>query len=337
MLGDTINLLRFGVAQKRAENAAKKSHACCGIDTRGNDHAQLVVVMIGASSGIGYHAAHQLRNNHACSLLLTAPSEDERAACDFHHHEDNDDVHIQTAVLDLASPSSINSFVHSFFSWLQACNVLVLNAALVPPSGRERVFATDWCTYRCIDTELSAAVNVIGPLALLQQALPLMHQLQRVVHTSSFVHRVASASGAQAVSSGCSASKPFCALRAYAESKLALLAALVAMLQDSDKPALCVLDPNIVGTKLNTDVMSSAFGTSRARKLEPQLMRKGQARSPEVAAECLVHLVLCSDSNAHSYVFLSGHSASSLVQLMPAKHATVSLGQSVIQRACRSS
>jgi NAD(P)-dependent dehydrogenase (short-subunit alcohol dehydrogenase family) len=314
---------------------ASLSESCCTMQL--HSLSNVVVIIIGASSGIGLSTALLLARS-GCKVLATAPSDDAQP-----NVPDSLIRYLQAATLDLAAPSSIDEFIAHHETWIAECEVLALNAAIVPTSYAR---SDAWSEMLEREVEVSAAVNLHGPLRLLRMALPLFGNLWRIGLTSSFAHRIASQEGALAVAKGTSSNRDyFCSLRAYAESKLAMLSAMYALFDEEDASMnlsrsveLVCFDPNIVNTSLNATVVKNAFA-NKAMIVQKIITSTGFVRSQSVAAKGLEHM-LRAPVDVHrqcGYVFLGGHSLNSLAYLAPSSNANISLGKEIWHTCtCRS-
>lgn len=161
------------------------------------------VVVTGANSGIGFHAAQALAGRGAEVTIACRSLDKGRDA------RSRIDGKVEVAELDLASLASVEAFAEA---WTGPLDLLVNNAGVMtPPRYRE---TTD-------GFELQFGTNHLGHVALTARLLP--HLLEaaapRVVAVSSIAHH----RGDESVLGGNEGAEGYSAGQAYGNSKLANL------------------------------------------------------------------------------------------------------------------
>jgi dehydrogenase/reductase SDR family protein 12 len=135
-----------------------------------------VVLISGASSGLGYAAAEGFARLGATVWLLVRSRERGEAARDrISERSGNADIHV--GVCDLAKLTSVRKFTQGFREQVARLDVLVNNAGVLTD---ERTLSSD-------AIELTLATNVVGPFLLTNLLVPLLEQTApaRIINVSS--------------------------------------------------------------------------------------------------------------------------------------------------------
>ncbi len=188
-------------------------------------------IITGASKGIGREVAKHL----ACksfNLLLIARSKDLLAKLQQELSENNTNLVIQTAVIDVSNAKEVNIAVENFYKKTNSIDLLLNNAGYVK-RGTSDIDAI----------ELSAMINsnLVGAVHMIRSVVPLMK-----IKNSGYIINVSSRS----------AETPRSFLGGYSATKAALLAfneSLYKELKDTNikVTALC---PGFVDTEMTSDV-----------------------------------------------------------------------------------
>lgn len=102
------------------------------------DLTHRVAIVTGANTGIGYHTALELaRKNAHVIIAARSPSKGETAASQIQSKTGNKNV--EFLPLDLASLTSVRSFVEKFKSMKLPLDILVLNAGIMKSPGAQFV------------------------------------------------------------------------------------------------------------------------------------------------------------------------------------------------------
>jgi NAD(P)-dependent dehydrogenase (short-subunit alcohol dehydrogenase family) len=144
------------------------------------------VIITGANSGIGYHAALKLARKGAQVVLACRDrqrGEDALARL----HADSPGTHTELAILDLASLSSVRDFAEKELARHRALHILVNNAGVMaPPKRLETVDGF----------ELQFGTNVLGHFALTALLMPALEQAAaaspdrpRIITLASIAHK----------------------------------------------------------------------------------------------------------------------------------------------------
>lgn len=167
------------------------------------------VVVTGANSGIGWHTALELaRAGAEVTLAARSPAKTSDAAARIRAAVPA--AALQTGVLDLADPGSVETFAQAQLQNTAAIDVLVNNAGVMALPRRET----------SVDGhELQFATNVLGPFRLTGLLLPglLRGTAPRVVTVSSFAHTIGGPVPIQDLDS----ETGYRPIRVYAKTKLA--------------------------------------------------------------------------------------------------------------------
>jgi NAD(P)-dependent dehydrogenase (short-subunit alcohol dehydrogenase family) len=171
------------------------------------------IIITGANSGIGYHAALKLARKGARVVLACRDrqrGEDALARLDA----DSPGAHTELAVLDLASLTSVRDFAKQELAQSRPLDILINNAGVMAPP--KRLLTAD-------GFELQFGTNVLGHFALtallmpaLEQAAAISPDRPRIVTLASIAHKRGRLNFDDLQST-----KTYSPMRAYQQSKLA--------------------------------------------------------------------------------------------------------------------
>jgi NAD(P)-dependent dehydrogenase (short-subunit alcohol dehydrogenase family) len=171
------------------------------------------VLITGANSGIGYHAALKLARKGAQVVLA---SRDRRRGEDAlaRLHADSPGTHTELAIFDLASLASVRDFAQKELAQHRPLHLLINNAGVMAPP--KRLVTAD-------GFELQFGTNVLGHFALTALLLPALElaaaesaDRPRVVTVASIAHK-----RGQLNFDDLQSTKNYSPMRAYQQSKLA--------------------------------------------------------------------------------------------------------------------
>jgi NAD(P)-dependent dehydrogenase (short-subunit alcohol dehydrogenase family) len=148
-----------------------------------NDNGSSSIVLItGANRGIGFEIAWQLAHR-GCTLILTGrdSADLKRAHEEF---ESVENARVTTAVLDVASSSSIRAAAKAVGEQVERIDVLINNAGIVRDEDRALLDTPESDVMRTIQT------NAVGPLLVTQALLPLIPNGGRIINVSSDAGRL---------------------------------------------------------------------------------------------------------------------------------------------------
>ena len=124
------------------------------------------VIITGANSGIGYHAALKLaRKNAQVVLACRDRRRGEEAIARL--HADSPGTHVELAMLDLASLSSVRDFAKKELAQQRPLHILINNAGVMAPPNRLQT---------ADGFELQFGTNVLGHFALTALLMPALEQ-----------------------------------------------------------------------------------------------------------------------------------------------------------------
>jgi NAD(P)-dependent dehydrogenase (short-subunit alcohol dehydrogenase family) len=171
------------------------------------------VIITGANSGIGYHAALKLARKGAQVVLACRDrqrGEDALARL----HADSPGPHTDLAILDLASLSSVRDFAKKELARQRPLHILINNAGVMAPPRRLQT---------ADGFELQFGTNVLGHFALTALLMPALEQASaasldrpRIVTIASIAHKRGRLNFDDLQST-----KTYSPLKAYQQSKLA--------------------------------------------------------------------------------------------------------------------
>jgi NAD(P)-dependent dehydrogenase (short-subunit alcohol dehydrogenase family) len=171
------------------------------------------VIITGANSGIGYHAALKLARKGAQVVLACRDRQrgDDALA---RLHADSPGTHTELAILDLASLSSVRDFAEKELAQHRPLHILINNAGIMAPPRRLQT---------ADGFELQFGTNVLGHFALtallmpaLEQAAAASHDRPRIVTLASIAHK-----RGQLNFDDLQSTKTYSPVKAYQQSKLA--------------------------------------------------------------------------------------------------------------------
>jgi NAD(P)-dependent dehydrogenase (short-subunit alcohol dehydrogenase family) len=173
------------------------------------------VIITGANSGIGYHAALKLARKGAHVVLASRDrqrGEDALARL----HADSPGTRIELAILDLASLGSVRDFAKKELAQNRPLHILINNAGVMAPP--KRLQTAD-------GFELQFGTNVLGHFALTALLIPILEQAaaesaekSRIVTIASIAHKRGRLNFDDLQST-----KRYSPMKAYQQSKLANL------------------------------------------------------------------------------------------------------------------
>jgi NAD(P)-dependent dehydrogenase (short-subunit alcohol dehydrogenase family) len=171
------------------------------------------VLITGANSGIGYHAALKLARKGAQVVLACRDrqrGEDALARL----NADSPGTHTELAILDLASLSAIRDFAEKELARHRPLNILINNAGVMAPPKRQQT---------ADGFELQFGTNVLGHFALTALLMPALEQASaaspdrpRIVTLASIAHK-----RGQLNFDDLQSAKNYGPMKSYQQSKLA--------------------------------------------------------------------------------------------------------------------
>jgi NAD(P)-dependent dehydrogenase (short-subunit alcohol dehydrogenase family) len=171
------------------------------------------VLITGANSGIGYHAALKLARKGAHVMLASRDRQRGEAAL-ARLDADAPSAHTELVIFDLASLASVRSFAEDELAKRRPLHILINNAGVMAPP--KRLQTTD-------GFELQFGTNVLGHFALtallmpgLQLAAAESADRPRIVTIASIAHK-----RGQLNFDDLQSTKSYAPMRAYQQSKLA--------------------------------------------------------------------------------------------------------------------
>jgi NAD(P)-dependent dehydrogenase (short-subunit alcohol dehydrogenase family) len=173
------------------------------------------VIITGANSGIGYHAALKLARKGAQVVLACRDRQRGEEAL-ARLHADSPGTQTELAILDLASLSSVRDFAEKELARQRPLHILINNAGVMTPP--KRLQTAD-------GFELQFATNVLGHFVLTALLMPALEQAgagsadrPRIVTIASIAHKRGRISFDDLQST-----KIYSPMKAYQQSKLANL------------------------------------------------------------------------------------------------------------------
>jgi NAD(P)-dependent dehydrogenase (short-subunit alcohol dehydrogenase family) len=171
------------------------------------------ILITGANSGIGYHAALKLARKGA-EVLLACRDRQRGEAALSRLHADSPGASAEVVLLDLASLASVRSFAEKELAQHRPLDILINNAGVMaPPKRLETVDGF----------ELQFGTNVLGHFALTALLMPALEQAAtasaerpRVVTLASIAHK-----RGQLNFDDLQSVRSYSPMRAYQQSKLA--------------------------------------------------------------------------------------------------------------------
>jgi NAD(P)-dependent dehydrogenase (short-subunit alcohol dehydrogenase family) len=171
------------------------------------------VIITGANSGIGYHAALKLARKGANVVLASRDRQRGEAAL-ARLHADSPGTHTELAILDLASLASVREFAEKELAQHRPLDILINNAGVMAPP--RRLQTTD-------GFELQFGTNVLGHFVLTALLMPALEEAAtasadrpRIVTLASITHKRGHLNFDDLQST-----KSYSPMRAYQQSKLA--------------------------------------------------------------------------------------------------------------------
>ena len=139
------------------------------------------ILITGANSGIGYHAALKLARKGAEVILACRDRQKGELALNRLHTEAHS-THAELAILDLASLDSVREFAAEELRKNRPLHVLINNAGVMAPPKRQQTKE---------GFEVQFGTNVLGHFALTGLLLPALERSEspRVVTLASIAHK----------------------------------------------------------------------------------------------------------------------------------------------------
>jgi NAD(P)-dependent dehydrogenase (short-subunit alcohol dehydrogenase family) len=229
------------------------------------------IVVTGANSGIGWHAALELARAGA---EVTIASRNETRAADAGRRilAIVPSAKVCTARLDLSNPGSVNAFAQGQLALSQPIDVPINNAGVMAlPDRRESVDGH----------EMQFATNVLGPYRLTALLLPALMQsaAPRVVTVASGTH----AMGGPVPIADLDSRQSYKPIKAYAKTKLAnVLVARELQRRGGDRLLSVICHPGAAKTNLFAD--TSALMLLSAFALYPLIQGAAMGAEPTLLA-----------------------------------------------------
>ena len=170
------------------------------------------VLITGANSGIGYHAALKLARKGAHVMLACRDQQRGKAALD-RLHADSDGIDTELVLLDLASLASVREFAAQELAQHRPLHLLINNAGVMTPP--KRLETAD-------GFELQFGTNVLGHFALTALLMPALQlaaetpgNRPRIVTIASIAHK-----RGQLNFDDLQSNRSYSPMKAYQQSKL---------------------------------------------------------------------------------------------------------------------
>jgi NAD(P)-dependent dehydrogenase (short-subunit alcohol dehydrogenase family) len=213
------------------------------------------VLITGANSGIGYHAALKLARKGAHVVLACRDQKRGEAALS-RLDTDAPSAHTELVIFDLASLASIRAFAEKELALHRPLHILINNAGVMAPP--KRLETAD-------GFELQFGTNVLGHFALTSLLMPALNQAAaesperpRIVTIASIAHK-----RGQLNFDDLQSTKSYSPMRAYQQSKLADLMfsfELDRRLRAANSPIMSIAGhPGVANTNLFQVGEHSAF------------------------------------------------------------------------------
>jgi NAD(P)-dependent dehydrogenase (short-subunit alcohol dehydrogenase family) len=171
------------------------------------------ILITGANSGIGYHAALKLARRGATVILACRDQERGEVALD-RLREDTPGNQVELVRLDLASLASVREFAAQELAQRRPLHILINNAGVMAPPKRRQT---------ADGFELQFGTNVLGHFALTALLMPALQQAAnespdrpRIVTIASIAHK-----RGQLNFDDLQSTKTYSPMKSYQQSKLA--------------------------------------------------------------------------------------------------------------------
>ena len=204
------------------------------------------ILITGANSGIGYHAALKLARKGAVVMLASRDRQRGEHALDRLHSE-APSTHTELVILDLASLSSIREFAARELAKNRSLHVLINNAGVMAPPARKET---------ADGFELQFGTNVLGHFALTSLLMPALDRAAaesderpRIVTVASIAHK-----RGQLNFDDLQSARNYSPMKAYQQSKLANLMLALELdrrLRSESSPVMSIaVHPGVANTNL---------------------------------------------------------------------------------------
>ncbi|HMF65165.1 MAG TPA: oxidoreductase [Edaphobacter sp.] len=204
------------------------------------------ILITGANSGIGYHAALKLARKGAVVMLASRDRQRGEHALDRLHSE-APSTHTELVILDLASLSSIREFAARELAKNRSLHVLINNAGVMAPPARKET---------ADGFELQFGTNVLGHFALTSLLMPALDRAAaesderpRIVTVASIAHK-----RGQLNFDDLQSTRSYSPMKAYQQSKLANLMLALELdrrLRSESSPVMSIaVHPGVANTNL---------------------------------------------------------------------------------------
>jgi len=204
------------------------------------------ILITGANSGIGYHAALKLARKGAVVMLACRDRQRGELALDRLHTE-APSTHTELVILDLASLSSVRKFAAQELAKNRPLHVLINNAGVMAPLARKETGD---------GFELQFGTNVLGHFALTSLLMPALDRAAaesderpRIVTVASIAHK-----RGQLNFDDLQSTRSYSPMQAYQQSKLANLMLALELnlrLRSESSPVMSIaVHPGVASTNL---------------------------------------------------------------------------------------
>ena len=204
------------------------------------------ILITGANSGIGYHAALKLARKGAVVMLASRDRHRGELALDRLHSE-APSTHTELVILDLASLSSVREFAAQELAKNRSLHVLIDNAGVMAPPARKET---------ADGFELQFGTNVLGHFALTSLLMPALDRAAaesderpRIVTVASIAHK-----RGQLNFDDLQSARNYSPMKAYQQSKLANLMLALELdrrLRSESSPVMSIaVHPGVASTNL---------------------------------------------------------------------------------------